>query len=359
MSGEVIKQRKSNFELLRIIAMILIIAGHFAFQSGAAYNTIGVNKTFTYMFGYASRISVNIFLMLGTWFMIDNEFNGKRVVQIYSQTWFYSVVLTAIAIFIDPSVFSIKTVIGAMLPFTRMKLWYVTIYIELMLLSPYLKKFMSTLKEIELRNLTIVLTLFVVIISTMHSFVDTFLCALTYFVYMYIFMYYYKKYLVNKIKLKRLLLIIGVLGYLCLVVVKLFCDNTDYSFGIKISSVIAQFLSDYKSLPNFVISICIFTYFIKIDIGCSKLINYVAASTLGVYIIHQVPAFHDVMWFKIFDANSWMNSQHYIINYLGVVIIVYILSIIVDKLRQKTIEPLWMNSRIVFRIQDLLNRFLK
>lgn len=190
--------RKSNFELLRIIAMLLIIAGHFVGQTQAISNTTGVNCISALFLGSASRIAVNLFLMVGTWFMVDRDFKSQNVISLYSETWFYSVAFTIIAIVIEPSLLSVKTMIRGLFPFTMVSLWFVTIYIELLLISPFLKK-AFLLSERNLRNLVVILFCIVVAMSTVHGFMDTIFCALIYFTFCYLFVGYYKKYLINKI----------------------------------------------------------------------------------------------------------------------------------------------------------------
>ena len=63
------KQRKSNYELLRILSMLLIVAGHLVEQSGLlAYDN--PNLFIACLLGSASRVAVNLFLILGCWFLV-------------------------------------------------------------------------------------------------------------------------------------------------------------------------------------------------------------------------------------------------------------------------------------------------
>ena len=38
-------ERQSNFELMRIIAMLMIVAGHFIHQSGLRINSFAINNS--------------------------------------------------------------------------------------------------------------------------------------------------------------------------------------------------------------------------------------------------------------------------------------------------------------------------
>ena len=76
--------------------MLAIVSGHFVGQSGILDNANGINEFILYIIGFGQRIAVNIFLIIGTWFMVDRDFKAKRVVKLYSQVFIYTVTITTI-----------------------------------------------------------------------------------------------------------------------------------------------------------------------------------------------------------------------------------------------------------------------
>ena len=68
-SNNKLSNRKSNFELLRIIAMLLIIMGHISGQAFDSTRITESGKIFVTIMGSGSRIAVNLFLMIGIWFI--------------------------------------------------------------------------------------------------------------------------------------------------------------------------------------------------------------------------------------------------------------------------------------------------
>ena len=59
------KIRESNFELLRIISMLLIVGHHYAIYSGFAFTeNISVNKLIVQFFAIGGKVGVNIFIGL-------------------------------------------------------------------------------------------------------------------------------------------------------------------------------------------------------------------------------------------------------------------------------------------------------
>jgi peptidoglycan/LPS O-acetylase OafA/YrhL len=86
-----VRTRKSNFELLRVIAMIMIIAHHFAghgiqhdLEGSTAYviwrNGSLLNKIVDCLFAPGGKIGVGIFFMLTGYFLINKRsFSLKKI----------------------------------------------------------------------------------------------------------------------------------------------------------------------------------------------------------------------------------------------------------------------------------------
>lgn len=92
------KVRNSNFEILRIIAMLLIIAGHLTFQSGIL-NTDSNNKFFAVILGSGLGVADNIFVLISAYFLTNIKFSTKRILKIYLEVWTYTVPITIIMLF--------------------------------------------------------------------------------------------------------------------------------------------------------------------------------------------------------------------------------------------------------------------
>lgn len=144
-----------------------------------------------------------------------------------------------------------------------------------------------------------------------------------------------------------------------MITAKYVCIQNDSAFFTLGDKVISQYLSDYKSLPNFVISLLAFTAFVRMDIGANKVINRIAKSAFAVYVIHQVPAFYNVMWLKIFKADLWFSSSKYIVFYISTCVAIYIVAMIIDEIRRATIDRWWKASKPVRYIQNKIDGFYR
>ena len=85
-SDNIKEQRLSNFELLRIIAMILIILHHYAYHG----NLISIpndnfNKYVAVFIIVGGKVGVNVFVLITGYFLINSKFKIKKVIQLILQ----------------------------------------------------------------------------------------------------------------------------------------------------------------------------------------------------------------------------------------------------------------------------------
>lgn len=95
--GGVLKERNSNFELLRIISMLLIIAHHFVVNSGVMaefdFRNINSNMLFLQLFGMWGKTAINIFILISGYFLCEMTFTWQRWLKVYLQWKFYRIVI--------------------------------------------------------------------------------------------------------------------------------------------------------------------------------------------------------------------------------------------------------------------------
>lgn len=111
-------------------------------------------------------------------------------------------------------------------------------------------------------------------------------------------------------------------------------DNAFYKKGYKI---FLKYLDDYKSMPNFMCSLAIFSFFTKLDLGKNTVINYFASITLDVYIIHQTKCFYMVLWFDICKTDYWTNSRYILFYFVCITLHLFFSCCFIDKIRARLI----------------------
>ncbi len=305
------RERESNFELLRILAMLVIIAGHFFNQAHIVeyIQPFSFNQFVSFILCNFHRIAVNLFLMVGCWFMVDSRFEAKRVLRLYSKLFFYTFTLLIFLLTVHAPIKPLE-IIKNIFPFCGCALWFVSCYICLLLIFPFLKLITEQTQKVHL-NCIIILTSILSGFSLIYFYWflknDTFYANILWFCYIFILISYLKKYIFNKINLNKYFVLFLSLGFFTsFILLKLF------SYNLMTLNLIWKILynfsyaaiNDIKMIFNLIPALGIFYFFTKLDIKSNKVINYLASSTLAVYIIHQTPGFYNYLWFQIFKVNA-------------------------------------------------------
>ena len=88
--------RQSNFELLRIVAMLMIVFHHFAFHGELSYEGAGLSAPHLWynLIIMDGKTGVNIFVLISGYFLVnDKELSLKRLLKLWGEVSFYAVVL--------------------------------------------------------------------------------------------------------------------------------------------------------------------------------------------------------------------------------------------------------------------------
>ena len=64
-------------------------------------------------------------------------------------------------------------------------------------------------------------------------------------------------------------------------------------------------------LGGMLAALALFYLFKGLDLGCVRWVNALAGTTLGVYILHQVPAFRGFLWNGLLQAEAHHGSVGY------------------------------------------------
>ena len=151
--------RSLNIELLRILAMLLVVYCHMIIHVDL---TNGVSRIVLPMYpGWKSAISftimqygqvgVSIFFMISGYFLVKKQFSWRRIFSTWFQMFLYAVLCLGIAIIakqFQPLPFgtnellsgsqTLGTVLWSLCPFLYNSYWFIDVYILMLLLSPFI-----------------------------------------------------------------------------------------------------------------------------------------------------------------------------------------------------------------------------
>ena len=110
----------------------------------------------------------------------------------------------------------------------------------------------------------------------------------------------------------------------------------------KAFQYIAYYRTALGALPGLLAALALFHFFKNLDLGSNRFINGLAGTTLGVYILHQVPVLRDFLWNGIFHAQAHHGSAAYT---LLVIVLTFAGCAAIDTLRTRFIMQPLQRSR--------------
>ncbi len=351
------KLRQSNMELLRIIAMLFIVAHHFSVHSGFDFPTdmITVNRLWVQFIEIGGKIGVNIFVLISGYFLIScQSIKTNKVIKLWLQLITYSILIFVLFTALGANPFSIKQLIKRCLPVTYSQWWFASTYFMLYLISPYISKLLNTLSRKEYQYLLILLTICWCIIPTFTLQVLE-SNSLLWFIYLYSLAGYIRLH-ASKMNIKQLPVICFSLSALLIILTFLSAVVFDV-LGTK-ASIFAEYANYFfgmQTLPILAISVLIFVGFLKINIGHKRMINIVASATFGVYLIHDHNSTRYFLWKNVFVGASYSESKILIPYSVLAIAIVFIACTIIELLRIYILEKNYM--KLVNRLAGAIDRY--
>lgn len=147
------KTRDSNIELLRMLAMFMVLLVHADFFSLGTPTTQDIqtntlDSSLKIFFESLSIVCVNVFVLISGWFGIRPSLKG--ISNFLFQCLFFLIGLYIVTLLIGTSTLSLKGIAGC---FAATKLnWFIKAYLLLYILSPVLNAFVEQVEKKIFRN---------------------------------------------------------------------------------------------------------------------------------------------------------------------------------------------------------------
>ena len=282
-----VNSRQSNLELLRICCMLMIVAGHIVLYHKTPYALTSIDNIIKLSCLSFFSVAVNAFVLISGYFGI--KFKTDRFVRLIFQTIFYSSLLMCLSVIIGWHTFNIKKDLFAFFPIITKQYWFVTSYIVLYLISPWLNIWIDGMgKKVYKRFLAIGFLIvylwptFSYLFNTLQFIGDSGY-GIVNFVYLYLLGRYINIHYQNSHSTAFYLK-----GYM-LSVTTLFASQffLSWMLGFKFSSWIS-----YNTIFIFFGSLFLFMCFMSLNLQ-SRVVNYWAKPCLAVYLIHMNPYIWD------------------------------------------------------------------
>lgn len=345
MQNKDTKKRENNFELLRILAMIMILVLHFNGHGKVLNNveTGSIEFYIAYFLEYACIIAVNVYVMITGYYMVKSRIKISKLIRLELEIIFYSVGINIVLILCNKCNINMSMIIKSFFPIITKQYWFMSAYMGLYLLIPFINKFINSINKKDYKILLIILTIFLSFIKTIYSKNNVFESnggyGLFWFIYLYMLAGYIRIHYKSEISNYKLFVI-----YFSMIVLQLLIRCINLKINISVINLYVECSLQYNSLFILIESLAIFLLFKNISIKnkvINKIIEKIAPFTLGVYLIHEQPILRSVLWSNIIKPVSYINSGFSIIFILIIdVILIFTACCIIESLRSALFKQL-------------------
>ena len=361
------KTRESGIELLKVIAMILIVISHVTQSLGrdvSAYgiandylinlnnSTTDISRLTLSFFRYFGGFGNIVFFVCSAWFLADSKkTNIQKIIKLIVDIWVISVIML-IVFYISGIPISKEHIIKSFLPTTFSNNWYMTTYILFYAIHIPLNMVIENMNQKKLLSSVIILS---VLYCGFGCLKFDLYCGnyLMCFITIYFIVCYMKKYMSVFFNSKRdncVLLVIGIVLLLLLFL-------TTNILGLRFSPFSSR-LQHWNRNNNilFILIAVSLLNIVRMKKFVNPVINYISSLSLLIYIIHEnilVSAyFRTKIWGYLY---SKYGHSYILLQVLVYSIVLFIVTAIISIIYQNTIMKItgylstklytWINAK--------------
>ena len=341
-------KRETNFEVLRTVAMFFIVVYHcltHGVGDGYGFNTESPimlsNALFSDFLLVFSSIAVNLYVMISGYFLVDLNFKASRIVRTWAYACFYSCIITVLFMALAVVPFNAISVGKSLFPISSDAYWFVTQYIGLLILSPFLA---VLARQLNYRQYLVLLIGGAIICL---SIIPDFPLGKRFYVahgnsvwsFAYLFMIAgFIKHHLKKVPMGRLSMVV-----VSLIVLILVCEV----IGGYNNGSISLYWLNYNGMV-LILSVAVFVLVRQLQIpekGFWNLFVKAAPYTFGVYLIHDHLLVRDWLWNTV-SLSSYGDKWLYPFIVIGICLVVFVVCAAVDAVRKKLFTVIGLDKFI-------------
>ena len=153
------KNRQANFELLRIIAMLMVVTMHYLMKGNVASSMAedgSVVNLLTWFIQSACIVAVNVYVLISGYFLVTAEWKISRLLKLVLQILCYSIGVPLVCLCLgvgNVAQWSVYDWGVAIFPLQMEHYWFATAYIVLYLLVPVLSVAVQKMEKKQLKSM--------------------------------------------------------------------------------------------------------------------------------------------------------------------------------------------------------------
>ena len=341
--------RMMNMEVLRCLAMMMVVVLHYLGKGNLLPELSGTDMNVTGIAAWVLEafciVAVNVYMMISGYFLYTSSFKLSRLLQLWLQVWTYSVLVGILAVFtgwIPAAEVDTHYFLTLLFPVTMDHYWFMTAYIFLYLLLPFIGACVRRMSKQQLQiALVLLLGVFCVIKTVLPVRLETDAKGYDCLWYVCVFLTaaYIRRFGFRFLESKARAW--GFYVAACLAVVaEAFVFRQVYlqtgSLGL-----ILNISYEYNHLFSFLAAVGLFCAFlqVKAEGRLAGMLAKAAPFTLGVYLLHENMGAR-YAWQNWFGAARVTSVGGLLVGTVTAVVCVFVCGILVEMVRSRAMKGL-------------------
>lgn len=350
--------REASFELLRILAMCMIIGLHYLSKGDVLVeisSTDGMNgaAVAAWIVEALCLPAVNVYVLISGYFGAKSRFRLSKIVRLWGTVVFYSLLITLLLgatgnlttaqgalAFSELTIYDWMNVV---FPVVTEEYWFITAYLILYLLMPFLNAGMEKLERKEFRNILLVLLLIFCVAKSvlpMQLPTDKKGYDVLWFVCLYLLGGYFGRYGLGMFRNRLVSAVCYVVSALGITGLAFAARYLYLSKGMMADFVLNNYFYTYNHVLCLTASIGLFGLFAGMHIrrkAPAAGICLVASCTMAVYVIHE-QLYMRYLWPKWFDAAAQAGKWTFLPHMLMTVLCVFAVCVAFECVRKTVVR---------------------
>ena len=355
-----VKERNSNFELMRIISMLFIVLCHVIGHGHVIQNC--TNQSMIIIFEAIKifiLVHVNSFVLVTGYYQSNSKFKQSKLWAIITSSLFYRIAIVILLSCLGLLSLTKTQLIRELFILNTDHYWFLKLYFFLYIISPILNKLIESVEKKELQKIILILFISFSVLPfiTGNKVYYNNGFSLMNFIILYFIGAYLRKYPIKNSFLfkycsKKLYKTILIILFLVLFIMNftLFKTLTILSTsGSVFYELFGQIECITYSNPIVILQSIVFVLFFETLEIKSKFLNNVSKTTLGVYMIHdnEYMRLHLYKWLNI---DRPFSSYKMIIYVFICTILIFVVCSIIEFIRLKVFKFIY-NRKLSTKIR--------
>lgn len=324
--------------------MLMVVTLHFLSKGGSLNESILSGR---YNVAWALEgiciVAVNCYVLLSGYFLVTSRFRWSKVWALIAQVLFYSLGVYGVLLAIGKVTFQPDAFFISLFPILTGQYWFISAYIGLYLLSPFLNVMIQNLKQRQHLLLAVALVALFSVWPTLfwqygvEGYKISNGYSITWFITLYVVASYIRLYVKPTYRTLRHLVMYGAAGMVVPIL------SYALSFYIVRAGGSAPNLAHfrdslfmYNSFPVLLASVMLFLLFANWRLtnrAVIRVVKFLAPLTFGVYLLHEHPFLIGWIWYDLKQVPLY--SQHFMLYAVMVIGGIYLAGSLVDYMRIK------------------------